>query len=172
VLPQETLREIVKAANAFQSQSQQDLAKAIKQQVNLMERILVIEDHGLFRSQISELIADLYPQTRVFQAQNGREGIELAKTEKPDVILLDMHMPVMDGCETAKTLRAMPETCEIPLIAMTLLVNEQSQTLVYFRQFCNATLFKPFQAGDLATAMKQTGLRSSCRRQPLPNILE
>jgi CheY-like chemotaxis protein len=124
-----------------------------------MKRLLVIEDHKMFSTYISELIASMYPHARVFQAKNGREGIDLALAEKPDVILLDMHMPVMDGIETARALRSMPETCQIPLVAMTLMVNEQSQTLVNFRRFCDAVLFKPFQADHLAAAMQQTGMQ-------------
>ncbi|MCK6585465.1 MAG: response regulator [Saprospiraceae bacterium] len=123
-----------------------------------MNRLLVIEDHLIFSSYITRLIAGLYPHARVFQARNGREGINIALAEKPDVILLDMHMPVMDGIETARALRAMPETSQIPLIAMTLLINEQSQTLINFKRFCNAVVYKPFQATHLKAAMQQIGV--------------
>jgi CheY-like chemotaxis protein len=123
-----------------------------------MDKILVIDDHVRFNAQISELITSMYPHVQVFQAHNGREGLELALNSLPDVILIDMHIPVMDGIEAARALRAMPETRHIPLIAMTLVVNDQSQTLFNFRQICNAIIFKPFQATHLAVAMQESGL--------------
>lgn len=123
-----------------------------------MKRILVIEDHKMFSSHIAELILSMYPKAHIFQARDGREGVKMAMAEKPDVILLDMHLPVMDGYETARTLQSMPDTRGIPLIGMTLLLNEESQTLNSLRRFCKAILFKPFQAVQLAAVIRQIGI--------------
>ena len=55
------------------------------------------------------------------EAHEGAEGIEVGRREKPDLILLDIHMPRMDGYEVAQLLGADPECCQIPLVAVTAL---------------------------------------------------
>jgi len=56
---------------------------------------------------------------RVLWAQDGQEGIDKAVQSKPDLILLDIQLPVMDGYEVAKMLRSNPELNKIPVIAVT-----------------------------------------------------
>ncbi len=58
---------------------------------------------------------------QAIEARDGLEGIEAAKREKPDLILLDIHMPQMDGYEASRRLLADAETCRIPLVAVTAL---------------------------------------------------
>jgi CheY-like chemotaxis protein len=55
----------------------------------------------------------------VMRGRDGREGIDLATREKPDLILLDIQLPVMDGYETARELRKIPGVSPIPVIALT-----------------------------------------------------
>jgi len=55
----------------------------------------------------------------VVQARDGREGIELAGRVKPDLILLDIQLPIMDGNEVARRLKADAETSDIPIVAVT-----------------------------------------------------
>ena len=56
---------------------------------------------------------------RVVEAADGRQAVAVATSERPDVILMDLSMPVMDGIEAAKYLRAQPETSRMPIIAVT-----------------------------------------------------
>jgi CheY-like chemotaxis protein len=121
-----------------------------------MKRILIVDDYQPNRAWIRELIGTLHPQARVLEAQNGREGLALAFAEQPDLILLDVHMPEMDGYETARALRALPQTQAIPLVAMTLADTEQSLTLAYLRPFCRSVLLKPFSAAQLSAALKSS----------------
>ena len=58
---------------------------------------------------------------KAIEAHDGSEGIELARREKPDLILLDIHMPRMDGYEVARRLNADPECQKIPIVAVTAL---------------------------------------------------
>ena len=60
-------------------------------------RVILVEDHPDVRSVIGALLSDEERFTLVGEAVNGEEGIALAKTEQPDVVLLDLAMPVMDG---------------------------------------------------------------------------
>lgn len=55
----------------------------------------------------------------VVEAANGRQAVEIATCEHPDVILMDLNMPVMDGIEATKYLREQPETSNMPVIAVT-----------------------------------------------------
>ncbi|MCE5300754.1 MAG: response regulator [Spirochaetia bacterium] len=54
----------------------------------------------------------------ILQAKEGETGLKIAKSELPDMILLDIQLPVMDGYEVAKRLRKIPETMKIPVVAL------------------------------------------------------
>ena len=53
------------------------------------------------------------------EARNGQEGIDLARACRPDLILMDIQVPVLDGLEATRILKADPETCHIPVLALT-----------------------------------------------------
>ena len=81
-----------------------------------MKRILVVEDHELNMDLIVQLLEDKY---EVLTATDGASGIRLAKRERPDLILMDLSLPVMDGWEAARRLKANDDLKHIPLIALT-----------------------------------------------------
>jgi two-component system cell cycle response regulator DivK len=80
-------------------------------------KILVIEDNG----QNIYLITFILEKNgyEVIQARDGLEGIEKAVQERPDLILLDIQLPVMDGYEVARRMKSMPELKDIPIVALT-----------------------------------------------------
>lgn len=81
------------------------------------KKILLIDDDSLLlRMYATKLQADGYV---VLEAANGQEGIAIAKKEKPDLILLDLMMPVMNGIETLKILKKDPDVKNIPVIVQT-----------------------------------------------------
>lgn len=82
-----------------------------------MTHILIVEDDIMLQEILSERLA--LRNFSVTIAQNGQQGIDKARAEKPDIILLDMRLPVLDGWEAAKQLKASPETQHIPIIALT-----------------------------------------------------
>ncbi len=82
-----------------------------------MTRILVVEDEQANLATIRDLLN--FEGYEVLEARSGRDGVEVATANKPDIILLDMRMPEMDGYEVARQLKAGPETKEIPIIALT-----------------------------------------------------
>lgn len=82
-----------------------------------MARILLVEDNELIRDMLSERLER--KGFHVYRAVDGAEGVEVAKVEKPDLILLDMSLPVMDGWQAARQLKANDETQAIPIIALT-----------------------------------------------------
>ncbi len=82
-----------------------------------MTKILLVEDHEELWDFLSRRL-----KRRGFDvvlAHDGQQGVEKARTERPDVILLDMNLPVMDGWTAARTLRADPEMTKMPIIALT-----------------------------------------------------
>jgi CheY-like chemotaxis protein len=81
-----------------------------------MKRILVVEDHELNMDLLVQLLEDKY---QVLTATDGAAGIEVAERERPDLILMDLSLPVIDGWEAACRIKAHPQLNQIPLIALT-----------------------------------------------------
>jgi PAS domain S-box-containing protein len=82
-------------------------------------RILIVEDTDIIVNLMNEYLR--YKGYQVFVARNGREGILMAKNEQPDLILMDVMMPIMDGIEATKEIRADKSLRNIPIIALTAL---------------------------------------------------
>ncbi len=82
-----------------------------------MAKILLVEDDEMNRDMLSRRLKR--KGFEVIIAADGREGVAKASAESPDLILLDMSLPVMDGWEAARTIKADPETRDIPIIALT-----------------------------------------------------
>jgi len=82
-----------------------------------MSRILLIEDNELNRDMLSRrLVRKGY---EVLLAEDGAAGVAMAGTERPDLVLMDVSLPVMDGWEATRRLKAAAETRAIPIIALT-----------------------------------------------------
>ena len=82
-----------------------------------MTKILLVEDNEMNRDMLSRRLARRGYQ--VLLAVDGREAIAVAREQKPDLILMDMSLPVLDGWEATRQLKADPETKDIPVIALT-----------------------------------------------------
>ncbi|MBD1842043.1 response regulator [Cyanobacteria bacterium FACHB-63] len=82
-----------------------------------MTKILLVEDNEVNREMLSRRL--LRRGFELAIAINGVEAIAQAKTYLPDIILMDMSLPLLDGWEATKQLRAIPETQQIPVIALT-----------------------------------------------------
>ena len=82
-----------------------------------MAKILLVEDNEMNRDMLSRRLAR--KKYDVVIAVDGGEGHSMASTESPDLILLDMSLPVLDGWEVARRLKAADETKAIPIIALT-----------------------------------------------------
>jgi two-component system cell cycle response regulator DivK len=82
-----------------------------------MPRILVVEDNEMNRDMLSRRLAR--KNYEVLVAVDGGEGVVMARSEAPDLILMDMSLPVVDGWEATRQLKASAETKTIPIIALT-----------------------------------------------------
>ena len=82
-----------------------------------MTRVLLVEDNDMNRDMLSRRL-----RRRGFEvliATDGAQGLVMAAAEKPDVILMDMSLPVLDGWEATRRLKAAPDTAGIPVIGLT-----------------------------------------------------
>src|ERR671933_1863954 len=82
-----------------------------------MPRILLVEDNELNRDMLSRRLSRRGHQ--VLEATDGGAALALAASERPDLILMDMSLPVLDGWEATRRLKAAPATRSIPVIALT-----------------------------------------------------
>jgi CheY-like chemotaxis protein len=82
-----------------------------------MARILIIEDNEMNRDMLSRRLERKGYQVAI--AMDGQEGVDKAKADKPDLILMDMSLPVLDGWEATRRLKADTDTRGIPIIALT-----------------------------------------------------
>jgi two-component system cell cycle response regulator DivK len=82
-----------------------------------MPRILLVEDNEMNRDMLSRRLSRR--GFEVLVAQDGLEGLRVAREERPDVILLDMDLPVLDGWEAARRLKADETMRGIPIVALT-----------------------------------------------------
>lgn len=79
-------------------------------------RILYVEDAEVIRDTISRLL-EVYGY-KVAYARNGQEGVEMALKWKPDLVLMDLRMPVMDGYKAIQEIRFNPQTRQIPIFVV------------------------------------------------------
>ena len=82
-----------------------------------MAKILLVEDNEMNRDMLSRRL-ERRGHTIVI-AVDGQQGVDMAKSEAPELILLDMSLPILDGWEAAQQIKAQPETKDIPVIALT-----------------------------------------------------
>ena len=112
------------------------------------KRILIIDDEQL-SIQVLEMTLKMTTEWTVFSAGSGYEGIDKAKAEQPDAILLDMMMPGMDGLATLSQLRSQQETQHIPVILLTSMLKIAQPASMNTAQAA-AVLEKPFNPATLA----------------------
>jgi CheY-like chemotaxis protein len=85
--------------------------------MNIMSKILLIEDNAMNRDMLSRRL--LRRAFDVIIAVDGEQGVELAQSERPDLVIMDMSLPVMDGWTATRTIKENPVTAGIPVIALT-----------------------------------------------------
>ncbi|MCP4701788.1 MAG: response regulator [Gammaproteobacteria bacterium] len=115
-------------------------------------RILLADDKEANRSVLIELLTPLGFTMDV--ARNGRECIEKARAIRPDVIVMDLMMPVMDGFEAAREIRRSPQLKNVPVIAMSASVFEQYRTRS-LAAGCDDFVTKPIQIDEFLEKLRQ-----------------
>jgi CheY-like chemotaxis protein len=116
------------------------------------KKILIVEDHADMRDLIVRQVEVMGFQPLC--ASNGKEAIDKAISEKPDLIVMDILMPYLDGREVTRLLRSNPETRDIPILAMTVLFAD-ADLRTCLDAGCNDYLVKPFTLQDLKRKVQQ-----------------
>ena len=114
-------------------------------------RILIADDHRLVRQGLRQLCEGLANFTVVAEAENGVQAVELARTSQPDVILMDIAMPEMDGVEAIRQI--INETPSARIIALTM-YREEKFMLDAIRAGARGYLLKTVDAHDLIAAIE------------------
>jgi two-component system cell cycle response regulator DivK len=118
----------------------------------MSKRILVIEDTEDNR----RILRDLLTRAgfELIEAADGESGVAMATTHRPDLILMDIQLPVFDGYEATRRIRANPDTRAIPIIAVTsyALSGDESKALA---AGCDGYVAKPFSPRKILALVQQ-----------------
>ena len=139
-----------------------------------METVLIVEDHPDLRTYLVGNLSGMY---RVLQAGNGKEGLEVAKNENPDLIVCDIMMPEMDGLELTGILKNEFHTSHIPVILLTAR-SQEDQKIEGIEAGADDYITKPFnmrylqkRIGNILKQRKQLKERYSRDLQSVPGDL-
>ena len=117
-----------------------------------MARILIVDDSPSQLLGIRRIVEKLGHE--VFSAEDGAAGVEVAKQELPDLILMDVVMPNLNGFQATRTISKNPETAHIPIILVT--TKDQETDKVWgMRQGAKAYVTKPIKEDDLVKTLNE-----------------
>jgi len=117
-----------------------------------MAKVLYVEDNPTQRELMTHMLE--LEGLEIQLAENGAVGIEKAKSWQPNVILMDLRMPRMDGFETIQQIRAMPETMAIPVIVISAWTNTQNDKRA-LEMGANRCITKPYDLEELVAAINE-----------------
>ena len=118
----------------------------------MSKRVLVIEDQEDNRRIIRDLLTSVGYQ--LIEAQTGEEGLDLAKQYRPNLILMDVLLPGLNGYETTRLIKADPNLSHIPVIAVTSYALSGDDTNA-FDAGCDAYVTKPFSPRELLAKIRE-----------------
>ncbi len=144
-----------------------------------LERILVVDDNADMRTYIRNLLQRRF---QITTASNGREALEKIHNECPDMVVSDIMMPVMDGVELVKAIKADPKTNNLPVILLSARAGEEAR-IEGFELGADDYLVKPFSAKELVARIHsqlqlarirkevEVTLRNVILQSPMPTVL-
>jgi two-component system, cell cycle response regulator DivK len=115
-----------------------------------MKKILIVEDVELSRDLLVQMLEGEYT---IIAADDGAAALELAQREHPDLILMDLSMPVVDGWEATRRLKADPELADIPIVALTAHAMRGDEERAR-ASGCDDYLSKPIDEDELLAKLK------------------
>jgi CheY-like chemotaxis protein len=119
----------------------------------LPKKVLLVDDSATSRV-MHRIIVAKHTNYTVVCAQDGDQALKLASSEKPDLILMDIMMPGMDGLEVCRRLREQQETSSVPIVILTFRMGEESRQKG-FASGCTAYLTKPVEEKELLTTLQR-----------------
>jgi two-component system cell cycle response regulator DivK len=118
----------------------------------MTKRILIIEDQEDNRAIMRDLLSSA--GFELIEAVNGEEGVKLAQSERPDLILMDIQLPVIDGYEATRQIRSFVDLKSTPIIAVTsyALSGDEAKSR---EAGCNGYVAKPFSPRQLLAKVRE-----------------
>lgn len=124
----------------------------------MKKTILVVDDESKNRKLAKDLLE--VSGYEVIEAIDGKQGVEMAKSYKPDLILLDIMMPVIDGMEATRILKADSTTQKIPILAVSSQAMKGDKERI-IGCGCDGYLAKPFDIDEFMESIAELLLKSS-----------
>ena len=118
----------------------------------MTKRILIIEDQEDNRAIMRDLLTGA--GFELIEAVNGEEGVKLAQSERPDLILMDIQLPIIDGYEATRQIRAIAELKSTPIIAVTSYALSGDEAKAR-EAGCNGYVAKPFSPRQLLAKVRE-----------------
>ena len=116
------------------------------------KRILVVEDTEDNRQIIRDLLTSF--DYELLEAVNGAEGVAMAEAHQPDLILMDIQLPMIDGYEATRRIRAVPQLAKVPIIAVTSYALSGDEAKAR-EAGCDGYVAKPFSPRQLLARIRE-----------------
>ena len=116
-----------------------------------MAKILIVDDAAFMRMMVKDILVKNGYEV-IGEAKNGMEAIELYKKERPDVVTMDITMPVMDGIQAVKQIKAFDPTAKIIMCSA---MGQQGMVMDAIKAGARDFIVKPFQADRVLEAIKK-----------------
>ena len=130
--------------------------------------ILLIDDHPMLRTGVKQLVSMAPDITVVGEASNGEQGIELAESLDPDLILLDLNMPGMNGLETLDKLREKSLSGRVVVFSVS---NHEEDVVTALKRGADGYLLKDMEPEDLLKALQQAAAGEMVLSEALTPVL-
>lgn len=118
-----------------------------------MEKVILIVEDDLKNLKLARDLLQVSGYTTL-EASDGKQGVEIARERKPDLILMDIQMPVMDGLEATRILKTDRETRDIPVIALTAFAMTGDEETV-IEAGCDGYLTKPLDIREFVSMVSR-----------------
>ena len=140
-------------------------SRPVLQSVDVAWRFLIVDDHPINRLLARQVLTQAWPQAQVLEAANGEAALQAMREKPVDLVLMDMVMPVMDGIEATRHIRAERAWQHIPVLGLTANVNPSD--LQDFRDAgLNEVLLKPYEPALLGLRVEHWLLSEASQHAP------
>jgi CheY-like chemotaxis protein len=116
------------------------------------KKILVVDDEPTVRHLVRRLLSREF---EIAEAENGEEAVTVAKEQKPDLILMDMMMPKMDGLSACYHIKQDKETGQVPIVMLTAITHDLNKRLSQNVMGANGYITKPFDPAELVATVRK-----------------